>query len=873
MRLFLKILKLSAILIIIISALLVSASILLRERVAVVILNSINRNLSTKLDAGSFKLSFINKFPKASLELKNVLVHSSNQFNSREFDGINTDTLLAAKLVTAEFKITDIIKGNYNIESISAKNGKAFFYTDTSGHVNYNVSVKNGNAGNEVFTINLERINLNDLSVIYINRAIKLIIKGNINNAKLKSRISGDNIDFIAAAGMKVNHFELYNTTISRPVSTSLNLILQSSKSGIIFRKGTLSIENYQFALNGSVMSGNVLDLNVTGLNIDIAKIRKYLPEKYQKTISDYNPTGLLIADCKIKGSISRTSNPHVEINYVLKKGNISNGRSGPSINNLSFTGHFSNGVRNKYETCSATFNDIRVNLGRSAYTGSVAISGFIHPRTEIYLKGRAFPDELREFFNIKKISMAEGSVDLDLKLITDFWPKDSIKADEIIDLKPEGKLSFNSFSLNLPDYHFKVNNVNGNVYASEVLKAENLSFLYKGQNIKVDGNFRNLPEWLSGRQVVMSAVADVTMDRFIPEAFSGDTESGKTRQVTKTAVRFPGDLILDLNFKIDSLSYKTFFSSKIAGTLNYKHRLLTFKSLNMHSLKGTISGTGFVIQNTTKSVIAKGNFNLNNIDINEAFVTFHNFGQDFIKAENLSGNLSGSLSVLIPMDSMLNTQFKALTAEGRYVITSGALINFEPVKKLSSYIELSELENIHFARLENDFFIRNYSFYLPQMEVKSSAADLSVNGKHSFDNNYEYHVKMLLSEILSKKRRKNKTSNTEFGIVEDDGLGRTSMLLKVTGKGEDVKVGYDMKAAGNEVRESIKTERQTLKSILNQEYGWYKGDSTIVTKPAGKKTRFRINWDDSDSSKAAADTPEIKADRNKITKKVKKQF
>ena len=143
----------------------------------------------------------------------------------------------------------------------------------------------------------------------------------------------------------------------------------------------------------------------------------------------------------------------------------------------------------------------------------------------------------------------------------------------------------------------------------------------------------------------------------------------------------------------------------------------------------------------------------------------------------------------------MLNPQIKSLTAEGKYILVNGALINFDPVKELSSFIELSELENIHFEKLENDFFIRNNFLYIPQMDVKSSAADLSVNGKHSFDNDYEYHVKMLLSEILSKKRKKNKSNVTEFGVVEDDGLGRTSLLLKIVNKGEDVKVGYDIKA------------------------------------------------------------------------------
>jgi hypothetical protein len=275
-----------------------------------------------------------------------------------------------------------------------------------------------------------------------------------------------------------------------------------------------------------------------------------------------------------------------------------------------------------------------------------------------------------------------------------------------------------------------------------------------------------------------------------------------------------------------------------------------------MQSLNGIISGNGFIVQNKSKSVIARGSFDVTNIDVNKAFITFHNFGQDFLKAENIAGTLSGSLSLLLPLDSMLNPQIKSVTAEGKYTLVNGALLNFDPVKQLSAFIELSELENISFEKLENDFFIRNNFLYIPQMDVKSSAADLSVNGKHNFENDYEYHVKMLLSEILSKKRKKNKNNVSEFGVVEDDGLGRTSLLLKITGKGEEVKVGYDIKAAGSEVKNNIKSERQTLKTILNQEYGWFKSDSSVQQKTPEKKSRFKIKWDETDSVKVTPEPP-----------------
>ena len=850
MKIFLKFGKLLAVLILTVSIILISASFLLKDKVGFIILNSLNKNLSTKLDVDSYNLSFLKNFPRATLELKNVLVHSSHDFNSTAFKGMSTDTLLAARFVSVEFKITDIIKGVYTIDRIGAKVGKANFFTDTTGHVNYNVSLKNNSSGDVETLIDLKRIDITDIDAYYNSLSAHLIITGVIKKGKLKSRIIGNNIDFSAGTEIQIKRIQLYDFSTDKNISAKLDMDLLSSKSGIRFRKGTLYIDNFDFGIEGLVASDNNLDLNVTGHNLNIAKIRNYLPEKYLKLVIDYDPSGTIIANSKIKGLLSRTSNPHVEINWQLKNGRIAYKKSKLAFRDLSFKGHLSNGLKNGYKTSSVSITEFKGKFGSSEYTGALNLKDFTSPIIDLSLKGKVIPSELKEFFAIKEISTARGSVDVDLKLVNCILSDKSFSLNGFIDTKPESSLSFNSLTLGLNNDKFLVNKVTGKVTIQNSLRANNIQFNFKGQNIKLDGEFKNLPEWLAGRSVIMTVKANVAFDKLIPETFFSDTKDSGKSDHAKKAVSMPEDLILDLNFKIDSLSYKTFYSHRIEGNLIYHPRELVFTKLKMNSLNGIISGNCLFAQNANKSIIAKGNFNVTNIDVNQAFTTFHNFGQSFLKAENIKGTLSGSLSLLLPLDSVLNYNIKTLIAEGKYHLVNGALISFDPVKQLSSFIELSELENISFDQLENDFFIKNNFLYIPQMEVKSSAADLSVNGKHSFDNDYEYHVKMLLSEILSKKRHKNKSNETEFGVVEDDGLGRTSLLLKIIGKGENAKVGYDMKAAGTLVNDNIKKEKQTLKTILNEEYGWYKKDSTFNQKKPDKKTRFRITWDDGDTVK-----------------------
>ena len=858
MKLLLKIGKLSAIFILTVTVILLSASFLLKDKVGFIILNSLNKNLSTKLEVGSYRLSFLKKFPIASLELKNVLVHSSPGFNSASFKGINTDTLLAARIVSLDFRLTDIIRGNYTIERIGAKTGSANFFTDSEGHVNYNISVKNSSTGGEGTSIDLRKIYISDIRTTYNNLSAHLIIGGMIKSGNLKSRISGNIIDFIAGTEMEIDRFSLFDFNTDKTIPARFDINLQSSKSGIRFRKGTLYIENYDVEISGLVSPDNFLDLDVTGHNLDLPKMQKYLPEKYLHLVSDYDPSGTIIARSKIKGFLTHNANPHLEIDFHLKNGKIAYKKSHLTFRNLSFDGHLTNGTKNGYSTSAVSISDFKGKLGTSQYNGALTLKDFNSPLLDLTLKGRVFPKEIKEFFNIQAISTANGSVDMDLKLINCPLSAKSYSLNGFINMKPESTLGFNSFTLGLHNDKILLSNLKGIVTIQNSIKVKDIQFNYKGQNIKVQGEFKNFPEWITGRNVDLTGTADISFDKLMPEVFFDSPSSERKSQKPK-AINLPGDIILDVSFKIDSFIYKTFTSSKIVGTFNYKPKILTFKTVKMRSLNGLISGNCFLARNKNKGFMAKGSFAVTGVDVNKAFTTFHNFGQSFLKAENIKGTLSGSLSLLFPMDSVLNFHINTLTAEGNYHLVNGALINFDPVKQLSRFIELSELENINFQQLDNDFFIRNNYLYVPQMEVKSSAVDLSVNGKHSFDNDYEYHVKMLISEILSKKRTKNKNNSTEFGVIEDDGLGRTSLLLKIIGKGEQAKVSYDMKAAGTQVKSSLRKERQTLKSILNEEYGWYKSDSAANQKPVQKKSRFKITWDDGEAAKPTPDTIAIR--------------
>ncbi|HUX96086.1 MAG TPA: AsmA-like C-terminal region-containing protein [Bacteroidales bacterium] len=848
---------------VIISASLITASYLLSDQVAEIVLNTINKNIATKIDVGSFRLSLLKKFPRATLELKDVYVLSSEAFNNKEFEGINTDTLLIASNLSVDFNITDIINKIYDIERVGIRDGRIYIYADSLGRTNYVDVNGTRDPDSSRFALNLRRIFLSDLQIIYNNHATRLLIDGTINDGKLTSKISNHYITLGAETELFISRIQQDNITISIPFNAGLDLEMEDSENGLLIKNGDLSVEGIIFHIAGNITSDNVMNLELDGENIDLSKIRKYLPEIYNKHLADYALSGNLKILSSLTGEASGKSNPHIESTCILENGSIAYAGRGISISNISFNGSYSNGIKNNQESAVISIRNLKAHLGSSDYSGNLSIRNLNKPLSKLDFRGRIFPGELKHIFNLQEIEEASGFFDLDMKLTTDYWPDDSISINDLVKLKPEASMRFSSFNIKLRRSDKTLSNVNGEIILSSAIKAKNLSFLYQGQKISVNGEFNNLPEWLAGHNVRLKADANIHFDKLITGAFYNNSDATDKQNPGKLkAFSMPQNIYLDIILSADALNDETITASDVFANLVYKPGLLTFNSFKMKTLDGTISGNGFAMQNNNKSLICKGIFTISDVNINRTFTTFRNFGQNFIKAENLSGNLTGSLTLLLPLDSLLKPQIRSVVAEGRYIIYNGALINFEPVRKLSSFIDLKELENIRFEKLENDFFIRNNSLFIPQMDVNSSAADMEINGRHNFNNTYEYHVKIKLSELLSQKRKKNRTGNTEFGVIEDDGLGRTSLLLRIESKGNDIKVGYDVKAAGEKVKTSIKSERQTMKNILNQEYGFFKADTITHQNPAERKPRVRITWDDSDTLNKEPESSDLKKEK-----------
>jgi hypothetical protein len=153
----------------------------------------------------------------------------------------------------------------------------------------------------------------------------------------------------------------------------------------------------------------------------------------------------------------------------------------------------------------------------------------------------------------------------------------------------------------------------------------------------------------------------------------------------------------------------------------------------------------------------------------------------------------------------------------------------------LSKYLKGSDLETIRFSNLTNTIEIRDRKIIIPVMDIRSSAMDLTASGTHTFDNMVDYHLGLYLSQIIGRKVRQ---MNTEFGTIEDDGLGRPRIFLSMKGSATDPKFTWDRKGTEQRITEEIRKERNTIRDLLKKEFG---GNRDEEEKPSGQVKKEEI--------------------------------
>jgi len=810
------------------------------DKLTAALVRKVNETINTKISYGTLRLTIFESFPNITVKFNNLFVAPSPYYNKTQFRGEDTDTLLSASSLSVTADLLSLLTGTVAVRSVTVKDGEINLFTDKRGDINYQVFSGDTKDGKNV---RLNNISARNIRTVWYDRSSGLRVSGAISEVTLDGEMFKAGIFLNANFGADIDSADINGMRVSGfPVKASVKM--RKTASSLSIAKGTIDLAGLSFTVDGMMnYSLSTLDLSVQGNKINVADLVSMLPEKLKSLTGGLSPSGIMNFRCNISGPYGDAGKPHIELNYDLTNGRLSYVKSGLKVNNLSFKGGLTNGALNNSETFLFTVDNLAATYGSTTLTGSFRLSSLTQPHITLALDGKINFDDLRRILKTDFIRNQTGSVSGHIKLSGVLPDSLKLKMSALPSLNPDLSLAFTEFGATLASSGIALTNTNGSMIINKDLIADNLTFTLMDQRFKVNAIMRNFTEWIAGKHQTLAITGDVWADRFVTASFSR-RENDSTGKAGKPLNIFLPDVLMKVMLRTDSIIYMGFRGKNLTAFLEYEPYVFTFSNIRAEGLDGILTGEFKLGKQKGGGYITKSNLDVAGIDINKAFTAFNNFGQNFIVSDNLRGSLTGNTTVLAPLDSNYNIDYAALVADAHLVIVNGRLVKFAPAENLSSYIDLDELRDISFTRMENDIFINNRTVSVPKMLINSSAVNFTVYGTHSFDDDYSYHARLLLSEVLSRKARDRNRGVIAFNQVQVDGTGKATIPLKIECIDGNITVGYDFGQAQDNIKEDIAVEKQTLKGILNEEYGWYETD-TLKKKPEESKPKFKITWEE----------------------------
>lgn len=820
------------------------------------IISALNEELNTKVDVSSVKIDFWNEFPSAAVSFKDVVIYSSLD---------QGDTLISGEAVNASFDLIEFYKRNFELTGLSLSKGNCFIVIDRAGNPNYLI-FKNTTTEQNEFHFILEKIKLSNISFSYQDHYNDIDLSFRIQQAKARGDFTDSIYDLnlnaeLLNSRLVTNDWLIINDRTVRLNGTSqINDVLKK----ISFSKTTLGVEDLDLTLDGSIeyLNATTLDLSIDTKNQDLQSAISVLPPKIKSFLADYSIGGDAYISGFLKGGVSKNRYPSYGFNFELRDGDISKNDGTVAFNQAFIKGRIENGEKNTLESTVLKIERFESNLLNGDLKGALTIENFISPKYQLDADVNVELAELVNFFKTKRLRQSNGKINSSFSLK---GKMSSLNAYSLSDFKASqlnGAMLFTDIAFEDQTTDYSIEALNGSIQLeNNKIQLDSIELSVNEQKVKANGQLINLLPFATDQNEKLIADLNLSSQSIDLNRLSTDDEEQK-------AFSFPKHILLYLDCNVESLKADKFTFNNLSSNIYLNQKQLDLRDCRFETFDGVVQGD-FFLKQTSNGYKFLNACKLSNVDIVELFEDFDDFGQNTIKKENISGKLSADLHTNILFSENLEPILPSIKVDADFEITNGRLKDVKALEAFSNHIDLNELKDIRFKTITNQIYIENEKLYIPKMTVNSSALELTLYGEHSFQNQIDYHFVLLLSEVLGKKVKR--PENDEFGYVEDDGLGRTKIFVKMYGTVDQPEFTYDTKALKKHLKSEVSKEKKTIKKLLNEEFGLFKNDSTyknLELNTPTAKSPFTIEWDEKESKMPAKPKTTVKKDSNKSSKK-----
>ncbi|SFD07518.1 AsmA-like C-terminal region-containing protein [Flavobacterium phragmitis] len=795
-----KVLKISAIVIVVFVAALFAIPFLFKDQIKAKIVEAINESVDAKVSFKDADLSLFKNFPNATVGIEKLVI-----INKAPFEG---DTLISLGELNLKMSVKELFKGKdepLSIQGISSTNGLVNIIFNKDGVGNFDIALKDQkedkkDEASKPLSLKIQNYKIENFTFRYIDQGSKIKMVIDSLNHEGTGDFTNSKLDLTTKSTAKVS-LDMDKMNYMKDVKLTLDAVLgiDLDQSKYTFKENKALINQLPLEFDGFIqMAENkqIYDLKFKTPTSSFTNFLGLIPSAYASSLEGVKTTGDFTVNGFAKGELTETTVPKFNIEIASNNSSFQYPNLPKSVQNIV--------IDTKIINETGILNDTYVNLDKlsfridqDVFNAKANIKNItVNPIVDAALKGTINLANLSKAYPIKMDKPLAGILKAD---VTTNFDMASVEKSQYENIKNAGTMSLSGFkytdennkSMNISTalVEFNPSKINLKQFDATTGKSdisingvlENFyGFMFKKQELK--GNFN-----MSSNQLAV--------DDFMTAGEPAKEET-KTAAKPAEAMKIPAFLNCTLNAKATTVLYDNLKLKDVSGKLLIKDEKATLENFKTSIFGGTIGLTGAV---STKEKVPTFDMNLgfNQVDIAQTFTQL-----DMMKKiAPIAGIINGKLNSTIKLNGNLDAKeltpdLKSISGDllGQLLSTTVNANNSTLLNSLSANVKFLNLNNLNLNDLKMALTFNNGKVNVKPFDIKYQDIKATIGGTHGFDQTMNYTIKF----DVPAKYLGTEANNLIAKLSPADAakLENIPINASLTGNFSNPKISTDMKTA-----------------------------------------------------------------------------
>ena len=737
-----KIFKIIGSSLLVIVLLLITAPFLFQNQIKESVKTFLNDSVTAQIDFEDVSLSLISSFPQANVTVQNLKI-----VNQLTFEG---ETFATVKSISFDMSVKELFKnesdGPIVVNSIYVDEAILTIKSDQFGNKNYDIAKETETASTESdtnFKLNIEDYAIRNSAVTYIDEASNTVVNINALNHSGKGNFSTDFSELNTNTEALVS-FSLDSTNYLNANSIKLDALIaiDLAENKYIFKENKFVINQLALEFDGFVKlleDGSEIDLTFKNTGATFKEFLAVIPESYSKDIEGVTTTGSFKVEGFVKGLVTETSIPKMDIKMVSNNASFKYPSLPKSVEDISINASIKNDSGNPDDTY-ISIRDLQFRIDQDVFKSSATLRNLT--------KNMLVDATVDGTLNLSNISKAYP-VELDTELsgllkgkLHTVFDMNAIETNAYERTQNNGTIAVSDFIFSSEDLVNPIHISNVDVeFKPGLVTLQSFAVTTGKSDLAATGTITNLLGFLLSDKNLQGDFK-LNSNTFAISDFMAESSDESTKTEPSESLKIPAFLDCTLTADAKTVLYDNLTLEDVKGTVVLKDEKATLKNMSSRIFDGnlTINGTVDTQPDTPTFDMDLG---VDRFDISQSFNSLELLQKIAPIAKALQGKLNSTFKISGDLTNDFIPDLNSITGDAfaELLTTKVEPKNAAVFNELEGALSFVDFEKLDLKDLKTKLDFKNGAVNVSPFDVSYEDITITVAGSHSFDKSINYNA------------------------------------------------------------------------------------------------------------------------------------